>query len=161
VVDGFTSAWSTVAFVAFISLLCNHAFSATQYALFASLGTLGRTVLASTSGQLVDALGGNWALFFLLTALMVIPALVLLGGIPMKEAVGTSLLIIAFKSAIGFMEYLNHVTLDWQLMLLFTLAAGAGTMAGASMTRHIDAKHLQKGFGYFVLAVAIFVLIKR
>jgi hypothetical protein len=92
---------------------------------------------------------------------LIIPALVLLGGIPMKKDVGTSLLIIAFKSAIGFAEYLNHVTLDWQLMLLFTLAAGLGTVAGASMTRHIDARHLQKGFGYFVLAVAIFVLIKR
>jgi len=78
VLDGFTSAWSTVAMVAFISLLCNRAFSATQYALMASLSVASRTLLASASGILVDALGGNWALFFVLTALMVIPSLVIL-----------------------------------------------------------------------------------
>ncbi len=77
-VDGFTTSWSTVAFVAFISLLCSRTFTATQYALLASLGTLGRTLLASTSGQLVDGLNGNWQLFFSLTAFMVIPALALL-----------------------------------------------------------------------------------
>jgi uncharacterized membrane protein YfcA len=92
---------------------------------------------------------------------LIIPALVLLGGIPMKEAVGTSLLIIAFKSAIGFMEYLNHVTLDWQLMMTFTLAAGIGMIGGTYLSRRIDARHLQKGFGYFVLMVAVFVLLKR
>lgn len=77
-IDGFTSAWSTVAFVAFISLLCHRTFTATQYALMASLGSLGKTILASYSGVLVDALGGNWAIFFAITALMIIPSLLLL-----------------------------------------------------------------------------------
>lgn len=74
-VDGFTAAWSSVALVAFISLLCNRAFSATQYALMVSLGVLGRTVLASGSGYIVDWLDGNWSLFFILTAVMVTPSL--------------------------------------------------------------------------------------
>lgn len=78
IVDGFTSAWSTVAMVAFISLLCNHNFSATQYALMASLSTLGRNLLGGSSGWLVDSLDGNWPVFFIITALMVIPALLLL-----------------------------------------------------------------------------------
>ena len=78
VVDGFTSAWSTVAFVALLSLLCNRTFTATQYALMISLGALGKTLLSSASGQLVDSLNGNWALFFALTALMVIPSLLIL-----------------------------------------------------------------------------------
>ena len=78
VIDGFTSAWSTVAFVAFLSMMCNRAFTASQYALMASLGTLGRTLLASYSGVLVDQLDGNWTLFFVLTALMVLPSLILL-----------------------------------------------------------------------------------
>ncbi|NNC55476.1 MAG: hypothetical protein HKO07_07130 [Pseudomonadales bacterium] len=78
VVDGFTSAWSTVAFVAFLSSLCDRNYTATQYALLASLGTLGRTLFASGSGQLVDWLQGNWALFFILTALAVIPSLIIL-----------------------------------------------------------------------------------
>lgn len=77
-VDGFTSAWATVAFVAFISAQCNQKFSATQYALFASIGNFGRTNIAANSGVLVTLLGGNWALFFILTSLMVIPGLWLL-----------------------------------------------------------------------------------
>ncbi len=75
IVDGFTGAWSTVAMVAFISLLCNRAFSATQYALMASLSVAGRTLVASSSGYMVDSLQGNWSLFFILTAVMVIPSL--------------------------------------------------------------------------------------
>lgn len=77
-VDNFTSAFSTVAFVSFLTFLTGHAFSATQYALLASLGNLGRTTLASFSGELVDFLEGDWALFFTITALMVIPSLCLL-----------------------------------------------------------------------------------
>ena len=77
-IDGFTMAWSSVAVVAFISMLCNRAFSATQYALMASLSSLGRTFIGSSSGALVDYLDGNWALFFVITTLMVIPSLVLL-----------------------------------------------------------------------------------
>jgi PAT family beta-lactamase induction signal transducer AmpG len=77
-VDGFTAAWSSVALVAFISLLCNQAFSASQYALMASLGVLGRTFMASSSGFLVDWMDGNWGAFFILTAVMVIPSLVFL-----------------------------------------------------------------------------------
>ena len=91
----------------------------------------------------------------------IIPALVLLGGIPMKEAIGTSLLIISFKSATGFLGYLNQVEMDWNLMLTFTISASLGTVVGAWLTQFIEAKQLQKGFGYFVLIVAIFVLIKR
>jgi len=78
IVDGFTSAWSTVAFVAFLSMMCNRAFTASQYALMASLGTLGRTLLASYSGLLVDVLDGGWEIFFTLTAVMVLPSLLLL-----------------------------------------------------------------------------------
>jgi PAT family beta-lactamase induction signal transducer AmpG len=78
IVDGFTGAWSTVAMVAFISLLCNHTFSASQYALMASLSAFGRTALSGSSGYLVDWLDGNWTVFFIITALMVIPALLLL-----------------------------------------------------------------------------------
>lgn len=81
IVDGFTGAWASVAFVAFISLMCNSAFTASQYALMASLGTLGRTTLGSFSGLFVDTLDGNWPLFFVITALMVVPSLVLLFAI--------------------------------------------------------------------------------
>lgn len=78
VVDGFTAALGTVAFMSFITFLTSHSFSATQYALLASIGNLGRTTLSSSSGAVVDALGGNWALFFVLTAIAVLPSLLLL-----------------------------------------------------------------------------------
>jgi MFS transporter, PAT family, beta-lactamase induction signal transducer AmpG len=86
VVDGFTSAFSTIAFVAFISYLTSHTYTATQYALLASLGTFGRTTMAGFSGFAVDAIdrvnpGGDadaWAIFFIITAIMVIPSLLLL-----------------------------------------------------------------------------------
>jgi PAT family beta-lactamase induction signal transducer AmpG len=77
-VDGFTSAWGSVAFVALLSVLCNKTFTASQYALMASLGTFGRVMLGSYSGIMVDWLDGNWAIFFVLTALMVLPSLLFL-----------------------------------------------------------------------------------
>ncbi|CAA6819369.1 MAG: AmpG permease [uncultured Thiotrichaceae bacterium] len=78
VMDDVAAAFATVAFVAFISRLVDRTYTATQYALLASIGTLGRTLLASSSGAMVDALGGDWGLFFVITALMVIPSLILL-----------------------------------------------------------------------------------
>ena len=76
--DDIAAAFATVAFVAFISLLVNRAYTATQYALLASIGTAGRTTLASSSGALVDWLNGDWGMFFILTAIMVIPSLIIL-----------------------------------------------------------------------------------
>ena len=76
--DDMAAAFATVAFVAFISLLVDRAYTATQYALLASIGTAGRTTLASSSGALVDWLNGDWGIFFILTAIMVIPSLIIL-----------------------------------------------------------------------------------
>jgi len=76
--DDIAAAFATVAFVTFISLLVDRTYTATQYALLASIGTMGRTTLASSSGALVDWLHGDWGLFFIITALMVIPSLILL-----------------------------------------------------------------------------------
>ncbi len=79
--DNFTTAFSIVAFVAFLTSFTGVAFSASQYALLASLGNFGRSSMASVSGALVDWLQGNWSLFFILTALMVLPGLLLLWSI--------------------------------------------------------------------------------
>lgn len=92
---------------------------------------------------------------------LVIPALVVLGKTPMKEAVGTSLIILALKSVTGFAGYLGHVAIDWSLLISFTIAAGIGILIGSHLNQFISAKQLEKGFGYFVLAVAVFVLIQR
>ena len=76
--DDMAAAFATVAFVAFISMLVDRTYTATQYALLASIGTAGRTTLAASSGALVDWLNGDWGIFFIITAIMVIPSLVLL-----------------------------------------------------------------------------------
>ena len=77
-VDDLAAAFATVAFVGFISALVDRNYTATQYALLASIGTAGRTLFASSSGMIVDWLNGNWIIFFIITALMVIPSLVCL-----------------------------------------------------------------------------------
>ena len=76
--DDMAAAFATVAFVAFISMLVDRTYTATQYALLASIGTAGRTTLAASSGSLVDWLNGDWGIFFIITALMVIPSLIFL-----------------------------------------------------------------------------------
>ena len=76
--DDIAAAFATVAFVAFISMLVDRTYTATQYALLASIGTAGRTSLAASSGALVDWLNGDWGIFFILTAIMVIPSLIFL-----------------------------------------------------------------------------------
>ena len=76
--DDMAAAFATVAFVAFISLLVDRTYTATQYALLASIGTAGRTMMASSSGALVDWLNGDWGIFFVITAIMVIPSLIFL-----------------------------------------------------------------------------------
>ena len=84
IADDITAAFATVAFVAFISLLVDRTYTATQYALLASLGTAGRTTIASSSGALVDWLNGDWGTFFILTSIMVIPSLICLWFISKK-----------------------------------------------------------------------------
>lgn len=96
--------------------------------------------------------GGGFAL---------VPALVLLGNTPMKEAIGTSLVIIVMNSTSGFLGYLGQVDLNWSLMTSFTIVASLGTLAGAYLSNFVQAKQLQKGFGYFLIAVAAFVLFQQ
>jgi len=77
-IDNFTQALATVCAISFISYFASRVFTGTQFALMTSISNFGRTTLAASSGAIVDGLGGNWALFFIITALMVIPALLIL-----------------------------------------------------------------------------------
>jgi uncharacterized membrane protein YfcA len=91
----------------------------------------------------------------------IVPALVILGKTPMKEAIGTSLLILVANAVAGFVGYLGQVELDWQLIGSFILAASFGSFLGAYLSQFIDGKKLQKYFGYFLIAVASFVLFQN
>ncbi|WOK05995.1 sulfite exporter TauE/SafE family protein [Imperialibacter roseus] len=92
---------------------------------------------------------------------LIIPALVLLAHIPMKLAVGTSLLIIAAKSLIGFTGDLGTQPIDWPFMLIFTSLSIGGLFLGEYLSRFISGTALKKGFGYFVLVMAVFILTKE
>ena len=89
---------------------------------------------------------------------LVVPALVLLAGLPMTAAVGTSLLVIAMKSFAGLGGYLTSVSLDWPLVAAVTAAAIAGSFVGISLTSVVPEKTLRRGFGFFVLIMGAFVL---
>jgi len=92
---------------------------------------------------------------------LVVPALALLGGLPMPVAVGTSLVVIAMKSFAGLAGYLTTVSLDWVLIGSITLAAIAGSVLGARLAGRIPEAALRKGFGIFVLVMGVFVLIQE
>jgi PAT family beta-lactamase induction signal transducer AmpG len=77
-IDNFTQAFATVCAVSFISYFASRTYTGTQFALMTSISNFGRTTLAASSGAIVDGLGGNWALFFIITTVMVIPALLIL-----------------------------------------------------------------------------------
>lgn len=89
---------------------------------------------------------------------LIVPALVLFTGLPMATAVGTSLLVIALNSAAGFAGTMLTVTLDWPVILAFTVIAIAGSFAGLVLAKRIPGHTLRKGFGFFVLVMGILVL---
>ena len=92
---------------------------------------------------------------------LVVPTLVLLGGLPMTAAVGTSLLVITMQSAAGFAGHLGHVTLDWQLTLGVTAAAVAGSFVGGALAGRIAAGRLRTAFGVLVLVMAALILVEE
>lgn len=90
---------------------------------------------------------------------LIIPALVLLVRLPMKMAVGTSLLIIAAKSLIGFLGDIGQQPIDWPFMLLFTVLSLLGIFIGSWLSTRVTNRRLKKGFGWFVLLMGIYVLV--
>lgn len=92
---------------------------------------------------------------------LIIPALVLLAKLPMKMAVGTSLLIIAAKSLIGFLGDLSTQTIDWQMLLIFTGLSIVGIFIGSALSKKINEEILKTGFGWFVLVMGIYIITKE
>ena len=108
-------------------------------------------IIVGTLTGLVGAGGG----------FLIIPALVLFSGLPMKQAIGTSLLIIAAKSLVGFLGDLSHYPLDWPLLFTVTGLSITGIFVGNRLSRNIDGAKLKKGFGWFVLVMGIYILCKE
>ncbi len=91
---------------------------------------------------------------------MIVPALVLLGGMPMRRAVATSLLVIAMKSAAGFAGYLGHASVPWQVVLPITAVAAFSSMFGATLVKKVPQEMLRRGFAWLVVLVASFVVVR-
>jgi uncharacterized membrane protein YfcA len=89
---------------------------------------------------------------------LIVPALVMLVGLPMQMAVGTSLIIIAMNSLAGFLGHAGDGSLNMTLTVIFTLAGLVGTFAGARLNKHLPAGKLQKAFAWFVIVLALFLL---
>lgn len=92
---------------------------------------------------------------------LIIPALVLLAKLPMKNAVATSLLIIAINSLIGFLGDVNHLEIDWTFILLFTSLSVIGIFIGIWLNKFIEGNRLKTFFGWFVLVMGIYVIYKE
>ena len=91
---------------------------------------------------------------------LIVPALVLLSGIPMKIAIGTSLVIVAAKSYSGFAGYIGVVPVDWAIMGVFTLVTVAGSFVGTRIAHRLSHDKLQKSFAIFLIMVATYMIIK-
>jgi len=92
---------------------------------------------------------------------LIIPALVLLAKLPMKLAVGTSLVIISAKSLIGFLGDVQNLTIDWTFLIIFTSLSIIGILVGVYATKFISGEKLKKGFGWFTLFMALYIIYKE
>lgn len=116
---------------------------------------MGKIVLEGLVVGLVTGLVGAGGGF------LVVPALALLGGLPMQQAIGSSLVVIALKSFAGYAGYAMHVDIDYGLAALVTGSAVAGSFVGARIARHVSPESLRKGFAVFVLVMALYLLWKQ
>lgn len=112
---------------------------------------LGEGLLVGTITGLVGAGGG----------FLIIPALVLLSKLPIKKAIGTSLVIIAAKSLIGFLGESEATVIDWLLIIKVTIFAAIGLVIGIYLSKKIDGKKLKPIFGWFVLLMGIYIILKE
>jgi len=92
---------------------------------------------------------------------LIIPALVLLAKLPMKRAIATSLVIISIKSLVGFSGDLMHTSVDWIFLSKLILLATMGILTGNYLNKKMDGAKLKKGFGYFVLAMSLIIIVEQ
>lgn len=116
------------------------------------------TLLAAGEGSVVGILTG---LVGAGGGFMIIPALVNLLKTPMKVAIGTSLVIISLNSLIGFFSSINHIRIDWNLLGRISAIAIVGIIIGSQLSKKIDGKKLKPAFGWFILVMGIYIMIKE
>ena len=117
-----------------------------KFLLLPFLGAFDRT------GHRIGSAGGGF---------IIIPILVLIARMSMKKAVSTSLFIIAINSLIGFLGDVGHLKIEWWFLLTFTTIAIIGIFIGLWVNKFVDGKKLKKGFGWFVLTMGVYIIIKE
>ena len=117
-----------------------------------ALPLLGLVALAVGAMTGIVGIGGGF---------LIVPALVVIGRVPMKEAIGTSLLVIAMNTASGYAGYAGQTTIAWGFLTGFTLIAIAGILAGSRLVRYVSQAQLKRAFAAFLIAIGAFVLIQN
>jgi uncharacterized membrane protein YfcA len=92
---------------------------------------------------------------------LIIPALVILGKLPMKKAIASSIFIISIKSMVGFLGDLNHTTIDWNFLSIIIVLATTGIITGNFLNKKMDGAKLKKGFGWFVLSMSLVIFFEQ
>lgn len=92
---------------------------------------------------------------------LIIPALSIFMKVPIKTAIATSIMIIAINSLAGFATEIARPDIDWRFLIMFTAIAAAGLLTGLFLSKRIKADNLRRGFGYFVLAIGLFILVQE
>ncbi|NCW11879.1 MAG: sulfite exporter TauE/SafE family protein [Chitinophagia bacterium] len=92
---------------------------------------------------------------------LIIPALVILGKLPMKKAIASSIFIISIKSLVGFLGDLSHTNIDWKFLIIIIILATIGIITGNFLNKKMDGTKLKKGFGWFVLVMSLVIFIEQ
>ncbi len=164
--------------------IAQHVASHVQLILFALIGLVGSVLMLrgglkrgwaealphelTTDARMLTFLALEGLVVGLLTGLigigggfLIVPALVLVAKLPMRLAVGTSLLVIMMNALAGFAGYLGHAAIDWKLVAWFTSVAAIGSIIGTLLSKRVPQEQLRKVFGYLLIAVSIYVLYRR
>jgi uncharacterized protein len=154
-----------------LTLFAMFAFTAAYFMLRDSLrarpaggGSEGAAPVTAISGWLVLEALGVGALTSVIGAgggFVIVPALVLLAGIPVKAAVGSSLLIITLNALSGFAGYIGQVTIDWPLVLSFTGVAAVGAVIGTRLNRRVPQARIKQGFAVLIGVLGTYLILKR
>ncbi len=120
--------------------------------------TPGAVALIALQGVL---LGGLTGLLGVGGGFMIVPILTLVARLPLKQAVGTSVMIISINATAGLIGHLGQATIDWPITLAVTAAMMCGSVVGGRLCSRVEPENLRQGFGWFVIAVAAFVLVSQ
>jgi hypothetical protein len=151
-----------------LSLFALFAFTAAIVMLFDSLRAVKADAKPGGSPHFTPVLAIEAVAVGALTALIgagggfvIVPALVYLAGVPVKQAVGSSLLIITLNATSGFAGYIGQVPIDWSLVALFTGVAAVGAIVGTRLNRHVSQVRIKQGFALLILILGSYLVIRK